>query len=195
MYSPICATAWAGEQLPTVILLAGLPGSGKTTLANRLSVQLGYIVLSRDTIKRALFGAYDVGNVQSDYAFNVLLDTLPISLSLAPGVIIDGVPFAKIEQAERVELVTQMSGAVSVVFFLDCDVEIASDRVELDHTGPSNRSPELVRRVSAEFRDIPDSWFCVDALKTPSEIEDRVLSMLSSREAINNNGSPHLCNR
>jgi predicted kinase len=146
-------------------------------------------VLSRDAIKRALFGAYDVGDIQNEYAFDTLLDVLPLSLSLAPGVIIDGVPFAKIGQAERVECVAHRSGAVSVVFWLDCDIETASYRVALDHTGPSNRSTELVRRVAAEFRDIPSSWVRIDALQTPSEIEAYVFSILSSMDVISHRGS------
>ncbi len=170
--------------MKTAIILTGLPGSGKTTLATGLSAQLGYIVLSRDTIKRALFGGYDVGDVQNEYTFDALLDVLPMSLSLAPGVIVDGVPFAKIGQAERVESVAHRSGAVPVIFWLDCDVETASRRVELDHTGQSNRSPEIVHRVASEFRDIPESWVRIDTLQTPSEIEARVFSILSNMEVI-----------
>jgi predicted kinase len=175
--------------MKTLIILAGLPGSGKTTLATRLSAQLGYAVLSRDTIKRAFFGAYDVGDVQNEYAFDTLLDALPLSLSLAPGVIVDGVPFAKIGQAERVEYVAHRNGAVPVVIWLDCEIETASYRVSLDHTGPPNRSAELVRRVATEFRDIPDSWVRIDALQTPSDIKARVFSILSNMEVISHRGS------
>jgi len=184
MRHSICAITSFGRQLSTVIILAGLPGSGKTTLATRLSAQLGYTILSRDAIKRAFFGTYDVGDVQSEYAFNALLDVLPLSLSLAPGVIVDGVPFAKIGQAERVECVARRSGAVSVVVWLDCDIGTASRRVALDHTGQSNRSAQTVHRVATEFRDIPDSWVRIDALQTPYDINAHVSSILASMEYI-----------
>lgn len=39
---------------PTLVLMAGLPGVGKTTLANRLGKELHWYVLDRDTIKDAL---------------------------------------------------------------------------------------------------------------------------------------------
>ena len=59
-----------------IIVLAGLPGAGKSSLAARLADRSGYSILSRDTIKRALFGKLNVSPAQNDHAFSVLLDSL-----------------------------------------------------------------------------------------------------------------------
>lgn len=39
---------------PTLVLMAGLPGAGKTTLALALGKELGWPVLDKDTVKTAL---------------------------------------------------------------------------------------------------------------------------------------------
>jgi predicted kinase len=36
---------------PTVVLMAGLPGAGKSTLASRLGLDLGWVVIDRDNFK------------------------------------------------------------------------------------------------------------------------------------------------
>ena len=47
-----------------VIVVAGMPGSGKTTLARSLAAELGIPLISKDTIKEALFDAVGTGDVE-----------------------------------------------------------------------------------------------------------------------------------
>jgi predicted kinase len=42
---------------PTIVLMAGLPGTGKTTLALELSRRLGWVAVDKDTLKSALLQA------------------------------------------------------------------------------------------------------------------------------------------
>ena len=47
----------------TFIVVSGLPGSGKTTLARAIASDLELPLLSKDTVKEALFDALGVGDV------------------------------------------------------------------------------------------------------------------------------------
>jgi predicted kinase len=47
-----------------VIVVAGLPGSGKTTLARGLARELHVPLLSKDVIKEALFDAFGTGDLE-----------------------------------------------------------------------------------------------------------------------------------
>jgi predicted kinase len=76
---------------PTLVLMAGLPGAGKTTLAFKLGQKLGWAVLERDLIKESLLkgkidedtagrAAYDCSlkiteNFLVDQQLSVILDT------------------------------------------------------------------------------------------------------------------------
>lgn len=43
-----------------IVIMAGLPGTGKTTLARELAVRVGGRVLSKDEIRHTLFSAEDI---------------------------------------------------------------------------------------------------------------------------------------
>jgi len=47
-----------------LVIVAGMPGSGKTTLARALSKELGLPLISKDTIKEALFDALGTGPLE-----------------------------------------------------------------------------------------------------------------------------------
>jgi predicted kinase len=50
--------------LEGMVVVAGLPGSGKTTLATSLAPMLGLPLISKDTIKEALFDTLGVGDLE-----------------------------------------------------------------------------------------------------------------------------------
>src|SRR4051812_3777615 len=49
--------------LGPLIVVSGLPGSGKTSLARQLAAELGWPLLSKDDIKEALFDALGTGDL------------------------------------------------------------------------------------------------------------------------------------
>jgi predicted kinase len=69
-----------------LILVNGLPGSGKTTLATRLGAALGVPVMSKDAIKEALYAAVptarprSLGAIAMDAAWSLVAD--------APGTVV-----------------------------------------------------------------------------------------------------------
>jgi|SRR5215510_15196212 len=60
-----------------IILMAGLPGSGKSSIARELSARLNGTILSKDIIRHTLFESRDVeySTEQDDFCMDVMLET------------------------------------------------------------------------------------------------------------------------
>jgi hypothetical protein len=60
-----------------LILMAGLPGSGKTTLARELAAQTSGRVVSKDEIRHALFRPEEIeySSRQDDFCMQIMLQT------------------------------------------------------------------------------------------------------------------------
>jgi hypothetical protein len=89
-----------------IVLMAGLPGTGKTTLARELAARVGGRLLSKDEIRHALFSADEIeySSQQDDFCQQVMLGTAAHLLQRDPNriVFLDGRPFSRRYQIDNV---------------------------------------------------------------------------------------------
>src|SRR5829696_5035748 len=85
-----------------LVAMAGLPGTGKSTLAARLAAALGGVVLSKDVVRSALFPppVLDYSAAQDDVAMSAVYAAARLLLSADPArvVVLDGRTFRKAVQ-------------------------------------------------------------------------------------------------
>ena len=89
-----------------IVLLAGLPGTGKSTLALGLAERLNAAILSKDAIRHALFAPPDVeySTSQDDLVLRIMLEAATWLLRKHPARILflDGRTFSRRYQIDLV---------------------------------------------------------------------------------------------
>lgn len=184
------ATAWRNENhgVPrVVVVVSGLPGSGKTTLSRRLSDCLGWPLIAKDAIKEALGDALDVMDEEGSRQLGKAAYGVMYALAGAvPGPVIVESNFTAISRPAILDL-----GAPAVIeVFCRCPVELAVERYNSRVRHPVHHSlrlepAELERRGTQEPVDFGGPVVVVDTVGPVSadEVAQRI-RLLASGELV-----------
>jgi predicted kinase len=142
-----------------LILMAGLPGSGKSTLSRALAAELGGTVLDKDEVRAALFLPSDIeySTEQDDFCIGIMLKVSGYLFRKDPArwIFIDGRTFCRRYQLERA---TGFAEALSQPWrILECVCSEATARVRLASSPAhvaANRDFDLYLKVKARFDEI-----------------------------------------
>ncbi|GAC1366648.1 MAG: AAA family ATPase [Ktedonobacteraceae bacterium] len=146
-----------------LIAMAGLPGTGKSTLAQRMANELPAVILNKDTIRAALFPPelveYSTG--QDDFCMSILFQVASYILRKDPGrhVIVDGRTFSRRYQVLALQdLATQLKTELKIIECVCSDatarqrLAVATD-AEAQHPA-DNRNYALYLSIKARFEPI-----------------------------------------
>ncbi|MCI0362653.1 MAG: ATP-binding protein, partial [Phycisphaerales bacterium] len=149
-----------------VVIMAGLPGTGKSALARALSAKLGGAVLDKDIIRAALFAHSDIeySATQDDFCLGLMLETAGFLLNKNPArvIVIDGRTFSRKYQIDRVIHWAERAGAPWRIIECVCPEEMSLRRIERDLTNGNHLAKN---RTAALYTEIRDSFEPIDRPK------------------------------
>jgi adenylylsulfate kinase len=146
-----------------LILMVGLPGTGKSTLSRALVERFGGFVIDKDVIRPALFGPTKIEYTveQDDFCQQVMLDTAAYLLRKQPGlrVFLDGRPFSREYQRASVLAAAEKIGAPLAVIECVATDETALSRIRNDLKSgthlAANRTEQLYFEKKRDFEREP----------------------------------------
>ena len=163
--------------MTTWVLFAGLPGTGKSTLARAMAERLGAAVLDKDRVRGALFpGALtDYTAEQDQLCMRSMLDAAAYltERGRADYIFFDGRTFSTRAQMQQVLLAAERAGVRWRILHLTCADEVAEARLaRKDPSHPAqNRDPGLYRTIKRHFEPILEAKLEID---TTSGIEGQL---------------------
>jgi len=120
----------------TMIVLAGLPASGKSAVAVRLNKALDSVLLDKDRVRDFFFQEHvDYSNEQNDLCVEMMYQVASYLLlkDEAPIVIIDGRSYSRKVQIERLKAVVAQVRCNLIIVECICSPASARQRLERDY--------------------------------------------------------------
>jgi adenylylsulfate kinase len=142
-----------------IVIIAGLPGTGKSTLARALAQRLPGAVLDKDTIRPALFQPpyVEYSLAQDDFCQGIMLQTAAYLLAKNAElhVFLDGRTFSRRYQRERAIEFCRQVGTTWATLECVCAEQTALARLA---EAMETRTHPAANRTAELYRQVRDSW-------------------------------------
>lgn len=172
--------------MPKLIIICGLPGTGKTTLANEISKKLQIFCLHKDSVKESLYESLTMNSFEDSKrlgypSVKVILDLAEENLSRGMDVIIES-PF-NFKDDEKI------FGELQNKYNLDVYTIV----LQLDESNRKKRFLERGRHAAhhdkererqyeytlSSYKHMPEKKIFLDSKKSVNELTKEALSFLS----------------
>jgi len=179
---------------PALLSLGGLSGSGKSTIAQELAMELGLELLSSDRIRKELavipetqrpegYGTGLYSAAMNEATYGEILARVERALASGRGAIVDAT-CRRQKERESLARLAEGHGAAFYPFMVECPEKVVRQRLEERErlgTGVSDAGWEVYLRQRDEFEPLLESetgWRTLDGSAAPNLSVDRILTVL-----------------
>ncbi len=141
--------------------MAGLPGTGKSALAEELSRRFNVVLLSKDVVRAQLFAPdrIDFSRKQDDLCVKIMFVLARHLLQSNPerAVIIDGRTFSLSYQVRQFLSEAESLNAKPLMIECTCDDAVAQQRIERDQQAATHPAANRTYQLYKELKEKADA--------------------------------------
>ncbi len=178
-----------------IIVLFGLPGCGKSTVASHLSKRLNAEVINSDLVRKRLAGISPLEKVQDRFekgiyspsmtekVYSTMVETAIKKASSGKTVILDAT-FKSKKHRDALKKLAKGKGINIAFFFLQAPEEVIKERLERrkKEKNPSDADWNIYLKMKASF-DPPEDAFIIDANRDAESIACEIEKIIKEDKA------------
>lgn len=149
---------------PVLIMMSGLPGSGKSYLSQQLAEQLPAVVIESDRVRKALFPQPDYSAQESAIVHRTCQEVIQRLLKKGVRVVFDATNLVEF-QRELLYSLAEHSGAHLLIVRTVAPEQVIKERLEerkAKGEGASDADWRVYRRMSKSEQKIRRTHLCID---------------------------------
>ena len=169
----------APEARPAVIVVSGLPGTGKTHFCRRLAERLPFVILESDALRKQLFPAPAYSASESAYLFRTIYFLMEELLKKGLPIILDATNLAE-RHRERIYNIAERVNARLVLVRVEAPPALVQQRLKsrLKRPDAGNHSDAdwtVYQKMKATAENINHRHFTVDTSRDITPAIDKIV--------------------
>ncbi len=168
------------EKVQLLVIICGLPGVGKTTLAKSLAPLIGGIVLSSDKIRKELFSSPTYSQSEQKTVFDTMVTAAKNLGDAGTNCILDAT-FNK--EQSRTEVKNRLGLADNQFHIIECSCpeDIIMSRLESRKNDYSDATVQVYQKMKSIREPIKVEHITLDTMRPPEENARKAIDYISKR--------------
>ncbi len=163
---------------PSLVVVSGLPGTGKSYFSRRLAERLPFLILESDALRRSLFSSPSYERQESSYLFQACHLLIYRLLKKGIPVILDATNLVE-RHRERLYSIADQMGARLVLVRVEAPAEAVRERLRTRREGrdtavKSDADWLVYQKMKPTVQEISRNHYAVDTSRDITPVLDKI---------------------